>query len=394
MHALSSPSWTLFRSEPYRLLFPIGWLWAVVGTWHWIALHLGWTTDFGVLYHGYLQTLGFGGCMATGFLLTALPFFLASQPAKTLELVLAIILALALGATAIAGVLHGTLFAFLLLVILLAAFILRRFDARNGAPPPLTYIVVGLFHGFIGAILALAPIPLWPRLGDRMIEQGFLLSMMLGLGSFLGARFLGTFQPPAFLFRMKPGRPMVPPPVTMQRIFLLGGILLFLSFWLEAGVSPLAGKALRAAVVSFQFFGFARIHRTPQPSLWTTHLLRASYWFTVLGLWLAALWPAQEIAALHVTYIGGFGLMILIIGVRVITNHGGLESWWVTLRYPLIAIALGTAAAMAFRIAAPLLGAKYLSLLAAAALAWLVALLTWGVLLLPRVTPRHRGQTH
>ncbi len=384
----ATSAWSLFRSEPYRLLFPIGWIWAVVATFHWIALHLGWTSDFGVRYHGYLQTLGFGGCMAAGFLLTSLPFFLNGPPATDHELVPALLLGLALGGTAIAGWLNATLAVFLLLVALLGAFILRRYDRAGGGPPPLTYIVMGLIHGGAGAVLALLKPAAWPRLGDRLVEQGFLLSLMLGLGSFLGARFLGTFQPPSFLFRSR----SVPPPVAMQRVFLLGGVLLFTSFWLEAGWSPLAGNVLRAAVVSFQFFGFARIHRSPRPALWTTHLLRLSYWFTALGLWLAALWPAQEVAAMHVTYLGGFGLMMLIIGVRVITSHGGLGAWWTTLRAPLAGLAACLTSALILRLAAPLFMARYTLLLALAAAAWLTGLVVWGVLLLPRVTPRHREQ--
>ena len=386
-------AWSLFRSEPYRLFFPLGWLWAVVATFHWLALQLGWSRDFGVLYHGYLQTLGFGGSFATGFLLTALPMFLAGPPATDHELVPALLLGLAVGLTALAGWLNATVICFGLLMALLVVFILRRFQRGQGVPPPLTYIVCGLGHGLAGAVLALLR-PGWcPRLGDRLIEQGFLLSLMLGLGSFLGARFLGTFQPPAVLFRMKAGGRMVPPPVTMQRVFLLGGILLFTSFWIEAAWSPLLGKLLRAGVVSFQFFAFARIHRTPQPARWTTHLLRLSYWFTVLGLWLAALWPAQEVAAMHVTYLGGFGLMMLIIGVRVITTHGGLESWWTTLRAPLAVLAAGLGVALAVRLAAPLWIARYTLMLAVAAAGWLVSLVTWGLLLLPRVTPRHRPRS-
>ena len=383
-------AWSLIRAEPYRLLFPVGWGWGVVATFHWVALQLGWTREYGALYHGYLQTLGFGGCFATGFLLTSLPFFLGAGPATGGELVPPLLLGVALGATALAGWLDATAAVFLALVVCLAVFGLRRYDRARGAPPPLTYVAWGLLHGGAGAVLALLR-PEWcPRLGDRLMEQGFLLALMLGFGSFLGARFLGTFQPPAFLFRLRSrGRP-VPPPVAMQQVFALGGLLLFLSFWLEAGVSPLAGKLLRAGVVSFQFLAFARIHRRPQPALWTTHLLRLSYWFTAAGLWLAAAWPAQEVAAMHVTYLGGFGLMMLIIGVRVITNHGGLDRWWLALRAPLAGIAAGLVAALALRLAAPLWMARYTLLLALGAGAWLAALAVWGAVLLPRVTPAHR----
>lgn len=383
-------SWAQFRAEPYRLLFPIAWCWGLVATWHWVALHLGWTHDYGLQYHGYLQTMGFGGGMAAGFLLTSLPFFLGASCASTAELALALLLSLLLGAGALLGNLDVTRAAFLLLNMFLLVFVGRRYNRQSGAPPPVTYVIVGLIHGVVGAACALLRPELFPRVGDRLMEQGVLLSYILGIGSFLGARFLGTFQPPAFLFRVRAGTRPVPPPVTMKKVFLLGGVLLFTSFWLEAGVSPLAGKALRAAVVSFQFFAFARIHRPPQPSLWSTQLLRASYWLVAAGLWLAALLPRYEVAAMHVTYLGGFGLMMLVIGLRVISNHGGVEAWWAGRHGLLAIVAIGAGLAVMLRVAANVWMIRYTLLLALGAAAWLTVLLAWGICLLPRVMPRHR----
>lgn len=383
-------AWSLFRSEPYRLMFPLAWACGLAATWHWIALGLGWTRLYAPLYHGFLQTMGFGGGIAGGFLLTALPFFLSARPADTWELLLAILLQLALGAGALAGRLDVTLLAFFLQSALIVAFILRRYRRDIGAPPPVTYVVWGLVHGLVGSALALAHPAALGRLGDRMVELGFLLSLVLGIGSFLGARFLGTFQPPAFLFRLRLGPRPLPPPVAMQRVFLLGGLVLFASFWLEALVSPVAGRLLRAAVVSFQFFAFARIHRAPQGRAWTARVLWLSYWCVAAGLWLSALLPRLEIAALHLTFIGGLGLMMLVMALRVITSHGGVEAWWDSARVLPALLAAGAMAAVALRLAAHLWAAHYTALLAAGAAAWLFALLAWGIRLLPRATPGHR----
>jgi uncharacterized protein involved in response to NO len=387
---MPSPAWTLLRSEPYRLLFPLGWLWGLAATWHWVALLMGWTQDYAPRYHGYLQTLGFGGGIAGGFLFTALPFFLNARPAATWELLLAAGLLLALGAAAVAGHLDAALLAFFLLNAMLILFILRRYNRAQGAPPPVTYVAWGLAHGLAGSALALLEPAAWPTLGSRMVEQGFLLSLILGIGSFLGARFLGTFQPPAFLFRLRFGARPLPPPIAMQRVFALGGLLLFASFWIEAMASPTAGKLLRAAVASFQFLAFARIHRRPRTRSWTAHALWLAYWMVLAGLWLAALLPRHEIAALHVMFIGGFGLMMLAMGLRVITSHGGVEAWWDTARGLPALLAAGALTAVALRVAANLWPARYLPLLAAGASVWLTVLLAWGLRLLPRVTPRHR----
>jgi len=143
-------------------------------------------------------------------------------------------------------------------------------------------------------------------------------------------------------------------------------------------------------VVTFQFLAFARIYRRPQARAWTAHALWLSYWLIAAGLWLAALRPAYEVAALHVTFIGGFGLMMLVMALRVITSHGAAEAWWDTSRWLPAGLVAGAVAAVSLRMAAPLWPAHYLPLLAAGALTWMVVLLTWGLRLLPRVTPRHR----
>lgn len=391
MHAPNvNAAWMLFRREPYRLLFPLAWLWGLLATGYWVAVYAGWMNLRLPIFHGYLSMLGFGGGIASGFLLTALPMFLSSRPSSTPELWIAVACSIALGTGALLNETTVCLLAFFALNALIITFILLRFDRRTGAPPPVTYIACGLAHGLVGSALAVLQPEAFPLIGNRMIEQGFLLSLILGIGSFLGARFLGTFQPPALLFRFKRhGRP-VPPPVMMQRVFLLGGALVFASFWIETGWSAFAGKLMRAAVVAFQFVAFARIYRRPQNPAWAAQALWWSYWFTATGLFLAALLPAYEIAALHVTYIGGFGLMMLVMGFRVLSSHGGVEPWWLQARW--LPAWIGSAAVLAsgVRVAAHFAPQYYLALLAVAAGVWLTALLFWGMRLLPLVSPGRR----
>lgn len=380
----------LFCAEPYRLFFPLGLLWAMVGSWHWLAFHLQLTTDYGPLYHGLMQMLSFGGCFAAGFLMTALPNFLAAPKARPWELGLAVLLVMATGGALFVNALRPALMIFFALLVHLDVFTLRRFLIRQGEPPPFMYIAWGLAHGTIALPLMLFPISGFPRLGERMLEQGLLLSLVLGIGSFLGARLMGTFQPPAFLFRQKPGTRPVPPPLKMRKIFALGGLLLFVSFLLEAKF-PLAGKLLRAMTVSAQLLVFGNIHRRPQSSFLSVRLLWLSFWFLVVGFWMAALLPRYEIGALHIAFIGGFGLMILAMGLRVVASHGGVAGLWEGAAWQLKLAALSVLIAVPLRFAAAFFPTRYTLLLALAAGCWIVALLAWGALTVPRVGPSHRG---
>lgn len=379
------PADILWR-EPYRLFFPLGMIWAVVATTHWIALQFGWARNMAPLYHGYLQILGFGGSFATGFLMTALPMFLGSYSAKRGEVLAGLGLGALTGILLVFDAYKPALAAFLGQVALLIVFALRRYLETGGMPaPPVVCIAWGLAHAAMGTFIALFPLPGIPRLGERMIEQGMLLSFILGIGSFLGARLLGTFQPPAWLIRPRPGKAFVPPPVRFAQIFALCGLVLFLSFWIEALVNGAAGRALRAAVVTFQFITFANIHKRPPTHQFIVHLLHASYWLIIAGLWMSVAWPWGDIVALHVTFIGGFGLMMLVMGVRVVSSHGGFDSFWSGARAFHYVIAVATAGAVAVRVIAPVFPALYLPLLALAAFLWNIALLAWAVMMLPQV---------
>lgn len=383
----------LFCKEPYRLFFPLGLIWAFVGSSHWLALQFKLTTDYGPFYHGMMQIIGFGGCFASGFLLTALPNFLGTKASDPWELFLSLALGAAGGALLMAGLYKPAGLAFAALMIHIDIFTIRRFLKRQGEPPPFMYLAWGLAMGTLGAILTLYPLPGMAKVGIKMLEQGMLIAFVMGIGSFLGARMLGTFQPPAFLFKMTPGKPPVPPFVKMKRYFALGGLLLFASFWLE-NFSPIAGKLLRAAVVTAQLCLFGRIYRLPQSPAFSARALWLSLWLLITGLWAAAFFanPMHEIAALHVAYIGGLGLMMLAMSLRVVGSHGGVIALWEKSRVSIVLIVACALVALLSRVTAVFVPKLYFQHLAGAAAIWNIALIIWAFIALPKLTPSHREQ--
>ena len=61
------------RTDPYRLLFPLGVMVAVVGVGQWLLFSLGLDPTFRSIFHSMAQVQGFLGCFAAGFLLTFIP---------------------------------------------------------------------------------------------------------------------------------------------------------------------------------------------------------------------------------------------------------------------------------------------------------------------------------
>src|SRR5262249_34941427 len=103
---------------------------------------------------------------------------------------------------------------FLLAHIVLVTALALRFLHRKSTPPPTFALVgIGLISGMIGAVVnagvASQQIDLgWDLTGRRMLTEGMVLLLVLGIGGFLGPRLLGFAELPNLQF---PGKLTTPP---------------------------------------------------------------------------------------------------------------------------------------------------------------------------------------
>jgi uncharacterized protein involved in response to NO len=162
-----------------------------------------------------------------------------------------------------------------------------------------------------------------------------------------------------------------------------------LSFWVEAGFSVWLGKGLRALAVSSHLVKAVGLFRTPGQRLWHIRFLWVSFWCVMGGLWLAALFPEYEIPALHVTFIGGFGLMTLTVATRVVVAHCGFEAVWEGDSKAVMAFGLSFSLALLSRVAADFFSESYFWILYIGASCWLIGALAWGLAFIPKVMPWH-----
>jgi uncharacterized protein involved in response to NO len=111
---------------------------------------------------------------------------------------------------------------------------------------------------------------------------------------------------------------------------------------------------------------------------------------TFTGLLTAAIAPTHEIAAWHVTFIGGYGLLTIAIATRVTTSHGGhgLADENNVLGVPALA---GIALALIARLLAGEVDPNLTSTLAAASALWAIAWMLWLAAALPRVIRTKRA---
>ncbi|MDB6068844.1 MAG: hypothetical protein JWL81_15, partial [Verrucomicrobiales bacterium] len=320
--------WSWMASEPFRLFFFSGALWSVAGVSLWIFYYAGMLTFYPGLTHARIMMENFGGGFVVGFLGTAGPRMLSGPRLSRLELVVLFSLHMA------GGMCHWKLmpaagdgcFA-VMLGVLVMGFLGRAVGCwKKGAMrPQLALALAGLGSGMTGALLLGNAAWLektgmegW-RLAGLLLYQGFLLLPVMGMGSFLFPRILGG----GFGGEEKDRRAAA---WGWLRAGLAAGMVLW-SFRLEASGWILSGYGLRivgaggylAAGVPWRGgAGAARVRRGT--------LAKALYWSMALGLAglvAGAVFHGHHVAAEHLLYMGGFGLVILVAASRVLFGHSG-----------------------------------------------------------------------
>lgn len=346
---------------------------------------MGWIEQYSCYYHGLVQIQGFQVCFIVGFLMTALPKFLEVPAARPYELFLSL-------GFILAGLVCLTLerwtvaeLSFVALILHTILFAARRFRRRKDRPPDeFVFILFGFLCALAGGLALLATAT--AETGRRLVEQGMTLSFIMGIGGFLIPRLLGhAARVPEGMSAEAVRRTAEASRGARIALYGLTGVLLLSSFVVEAVVEGPAGKLLRAAVVTAHFLRVIRVHRAPRRRMWHVRFLHLSLYLTMAGLWLAGLFPDYEVMALHLMFVGGFSLITLSIGVRVVVSHCGFESLWERNPAPVVAFGAFFLIALGLRVSADLYPEAYFLLLALAAGCWVAGALAWGVYFVPKM---------
>ncbi len=309
-------------AEPFRVFFFSGAVWSIIGVSLWPLFYAGKLTFFPNYCHARLMIEAFGGAFVIGFLGTAGPRMASAPKLMPVELLwlFALHQASAICHLRLQHAWGDALFAALLLS-LLASLVIRVVRFRKDMPPPqMLLALTGLICGIAGTLLSLMPSTLIDpqrfRLAGLLLYQGLLLPPVLGIGSFIFPRMLGGDF----------GDPTSPQEARNKYVRTIAAALLIVgSFFLEAFGLPLAGYAVRAITAAGYLLIEIRWRRAasdpPSGSLAT-----GMKWALVsgfCGLAFAGFFYPQHISIEHLLYIGGFGLLILVVASRVLFGHSG-----------------------------------------------------------------------
>ncbi len=375
--------------EPYRLFFASGALWSIIGVALWplfYAQQLGFYPNF---VHARLMIEAFGGAFVVGFLGTAGPRMATAPKLTPLELFWLFALHQA-SAISHLRLQHtwGDGFFIALLVSLLLCLVIRVVKFRKEAPPPqMLLALTGLACGIAGASMLLSPATLMDlqrlRLAHLLLYQGLLLPPVLGIGSFVFPRMLGgEFGDPKTAAQSK----------TKLLRAIVAALLLVSSFFFEAYGQVTLGYAVRA-IVAASYLPIEVQWKTQQAGSLTTGL----FWALGLGLIGIAL-PAfnypQHVSIEHLLYIGGFGLLILVVASRVLFGHSGdldgffVKSKWVRFLVFLAVLTAATRAASAWVLSTTVSHQIY------AAITWALLVLSWLLWHRRRFVKRNEEDQH
>ncbi|MFO1438597.1 MAG: NnrS family protein [Verrucomicrobiaceae bacterium] len=325
-------------SEPYRVFFALGAVWSIIGVSLWPLFYAQKLSFYPNLVHARLMIEAFGGAFVVGFLGTAGPRMATAPKLTPLELIWLVTLHLGCGMSHLPQQLAwGDAFFIALLGSLLLCLVIRVVRFRKEAPPPqMLLALTGLACGITGAAMMHTEMDAARfRLASLLLYQGLLLPPVLGIGSFVFPRMLGgDFGDPKTSAQSR------------QKLLrsIAAALAIVLSFWVEVYVHALAGCLLRA-VVSLAYLVIEVRWRPSQAGSLTTGLFWAlGTGFT--GLALTGFFYPQHTSVEHLLYIGGFGILMLIVGSRVLFGHSGdLDGFFVRSKWVRFLIFLGILAA-------------------------------------------------
>lgn len=377
--------------DPYRILFPLGFLHAFVGASYWIVHALG-LMPYPGTQHAHEMLTGFLLSYASGFLLTAVPKFTGSRSCSNSELGLGVLLSTA---TFFSHQAWLTLAVFLFLT----TFFIRRLRTSSFRPPPhFVFLPVGLLMG-IASTFTLTLIDLG-RVDASLIPSarlllysGVMLAFLLGIGAKLISALLGWTAPPIHQIQTLGNFKPAPFADFKNKVTPYLQVILFISsFVVEIhGHSPVLGRSLRALCANWIALQNWHLHRQPYTAGKLPYWIWIASWLLILGLWAQVLFYDLNVHAAHLVYIVGYGLMTLLVSSRVVLAHGGfsLDCESKSRIYAVVSSLVTITGITRFT---SIWTQGYTQHLGYAAASWIIGLLFWGAYFIPKIYRRNSEQ--
>lgn len=320
--------------EAYRILFLAGSVFAILGISLWLPYTYGLSSFYPRFAHAQIMYFAALWAFVAGFMMTAIPKMTGTNPASKFDLAFIFFLLVMQFFVSIEFSTIESLIVYIVQTAFLIQFLVRRFLIFKKVP----------FSGFVFMPFAFLQIAVgsWIYFKEGylpylLLGEAFIMNLMMGLGSRLIpvlSRMPNAISPDiqSKLVGVKKG-------------FLLA-LLLNISYWVEVSGNSFYGEVLRLAVISFIMVDQLQLFKKPVRWGVMGIGLKAGMIFILLSIPLSWALEVTPVSSKHLLYIGGFLLITIMVGTRVMLAHGGesLEYEIQSKKLMLIALFAGVAA--------------------------------------------------
>jgi uncharacterized protein involved in response to NO len=377
----------LYFAEPFRIFFPLGLFLGGIGVALW-PLYVWHAIEFyPAQAHVRLMIEGLMGSFIIGFLGTAGPRLLDAPPLGRLEVSTLFALQLASSTLHLArNQTAGDIVFLVLLLFFVGTMATRARNAHDLPPPNFVLVAFGFLNAIAGIFLittarSMANGLFANQLSTLMLNEGFVLFPILGVGAFFFPKLLGGAKP-------EPSDLRIVTALWVKRavIALLTAVVIWSSFVLEALGWIRTAALVRGLTTLTYFITQGHLLEKPSGPPFLAQCFRLGALLLVAGLFLPVALPTYRLANLHLTFIGGFSIILFTVSTRVIIGHAGQSHLFrKRLRFLITALAL-LIIAMVARVGADFVPPARNAHLVYAALIWLLAAIVWAVALGPKLS--------
>lgn len=298
--------------NPYVILFTIGIACGLSGALLWILFSFHILDYYPRQAHATLMFSGFLWAFVAGFLMTAVPRMTQAGFAKLWEVITAVIL---VTITLLITLIQKTQLLFGVLLfqsLFLFYFLLKRFLICRRVPfEGFLFVPFAFVHLFYGVTAFNHG-----SLGLFFLHSGeaFILNLICGVGS----RLIPVIS--------RISQAINPDQVTLQkkyREYFLFALFLNSTFLIQDFYSIQIGLLLRAFFIFVYSITHFKILRKPNAATISGWGLKSSILLLFSGYLFAGFFPEYQLSFLHLSYIGGFSMLTLMIATRVSLAHSG-----------------------------------------------------------------------
>ena len=376
-----------YFAEPFRIFFPLGLFLGMIGVALWPLFVWHAIEFYPAQAHVRLMIEGLMGSFIIGFLGTAGPRLLDASPLSAAEVFALFALQIVSAVLHLAQRQTAGDIVFLVLLLFFAGMMTRRARTGQDLPPPQFVLVLfGLVNAVAGIFLitiakSLTSGSFADGLGSLLLNEGFVLFPILGVGAFFFPKLLGGTKP-------KPTDLQIAVALWLKRavIAALTALVIWSSFVLEALGWMRTAALIRGLTTLTYLVMQGHLLEKPSGPPFLAHCFRLGSFLLVTGLLLPVALPGYRLANMHLTFIGGFSIILFTVSTRVIIGHAGQSHLFrKRLRFLVVALTL-LVIAMIARVAADFVPPARNSHLVYAALIWLGAAVVWACALGPKLS--------